>query len=142
VQHPTFIEAMKATSKSSAYYKPPSYLGLHTNLLKQSKVNISKHIVERMWNFIHKHGKTFCSNGWDNVARHPLLNVMFICPNGDVLLGAVNTLKECKDAHYICNALIGYIETIGMHNIVQICICNASNMQNVVNFLICHFPRV
>jgi hypothetical protein len=67
-------------------------------------------------------------NYWDNVTKCPLLNVMFACPNGDVFLGAFDTTRECKDAHYICNALIRYIETIRVNNVVQICIYNALNM--------------
>ncbi len=34
VWHPTFIEVVKATYESWTYYKPSSYHGLHTNLLK------------------------------------------------------------------------------------------------------------
>jgi hypothetical protein len=56
--------------------------------------------------------------------------MMFACPNGDVFLGVIDTTKECKNAHYICNALVKYIETIGMDNIVQIYIENFSNMVN------------
>lgn len=66
-----------------------------------------------MWNFIDKHGATISSNGWDNVVKHPLLNLIFFCPNADIFLGAIDTIKECKDAHYICNALIWYIEIVG-----------------------------
>jgi hypothetical protein len=66
-----------------------------------------------MWNFIHKYGTTICSNGWDNVAIHLLLNLMLFCPNGDIFLGAIDTIEECKDAHYICNALVWYIEIVG-----------------------------
>ncbi len=42
VWHPSFIEVVKATFESWTYYKPSSYHGLHTNLLKQSKVDVSK----------------------------------------------------------------------------------------------------
>jgi hypothetical protein len=42
-------------------------------------------------------------------------------------------------AHYICNALARYIETIGMNNIVQICTNNASSMKSAANLLIYHF---
>jgi len=42
MQHLAFIEGMEATFKSQTYYKPPSYHGLRTNLLKQSKVDVSK----------------------------------------------------------------------------------------------------
>jgi hypothetical protein len=56
--------------------------------------------------------------------------MMFACPNGDVFLGVIDTIGECKNARYICNALARYIETIGMDNIVQIYIDNFSNMVN------------
>jgi len=43
VLHSTIIEAMKTTLKSQNYYKPPpSYHGLSIDLLKQSKVDMSK----------------------------------------------------------------------------------------------------
>jgi hypothetical protein len=50
-------------------------------------------------------------------------------------------MKEHKDVHYVCNALDGYIETIGMDNIVQICRNNASNMWNAIILLIHHFSK-
>ncbi len=96
--HLAFIESMKETSKSWSYYEPPSYHGLHIDLLKQSKVDLSKHIFERMWNSIHKYGATICFNGWDNVVWCPLSNVVFICPNGDVFVGAIDTIGKHKDA--------------------------------------------
>ncbi len=112
--HSTVTKAMKATLKSWTYYKFTSYYGLYTNLLNQSKVDMSKH-VEKMWNSIHKY------DGWDIVIRCPLLNMMFTCPNWDVFLNGINTTGECKDAH-TCNALSRYIEMVGMlDNIIQIC---------------------
>jgi hypothetical protein len=94
-----------------------------------------------MWNSIHKYGATICFNGWDNVARHPLLNEMFTCLSGDVFIGSMDTTREQKDAQYICNALGGHIKTIGVDNIVQICIDNVSSMKNAIKLLICRFPN-
>ncbi len=91
---------------------------------------------------IHKYGTTICSNGWDNVTRHPLLNIMIVCPNGNVFIGSIDTNREWKDAHYICNALVGYIETIGVDNIVQICTDNVSSMKSAADLLICHFSSL
>jgi hypothetical protein len=65
---------------------------------------------------------------------------MFACPSGNVFIGSIDTIGEWKDAHHICNALVGYIETIGIDNIVQICTDNALSLRSVVNLLICHFP--
>ncbi len=46
-----------------------------------------------------------------------------------MFLGAINTTKDQKDAQYICNALVEYIQNVGVDNVVQICtnnICNPS----------------
>jgi hypothetical protein len=67
---------------------------------------------------------------------------MFACPSGDVFIGSIDTTREQKDAHYICNALVGYIETIGINNIIQICTNNVSSMKNATNLLIYHFPSL
>jgi hypothetical protein len=68
-----------------------------------------------------------------------LLNVMFAYPISNVFIGSIDTIRELKEAWCICNALGGYIETIRVDNIVQICTNNASSMKSVVNLLICHF---
>ncbi len=54
----------------------------------------------------------------------------------------IDTIGEHKDAHYICNVLVGYIEIIKVNNIVQIYINNAPNMKNMADFLIYHFPSL
>ncbi len=58
-----------------------------TNLLKQFKVDVSKQVTKRMHNLIHKYGATIYYNGWANVARRPMLELMFACPSGDVFIG-------------------------------------------------------
>jgi hypothetical protein len=81
---------------------------------------VSKHIFQRTRNSIHKYGTTICHDGWDNVTQCPLLNITFGCSSGDVFVHAIDTIGEHNDAQYICNALVGYIESIGMDNIVQV----------------------
>jgi hypothetical protein len=63
------------------------------NCSNESKVDMSKLVTKRMRNSIHKYGATICSNVWDNVIRHQLLNMMFVCLNGDVFLGAIDTME-------------------------------------------------
>jgi hypothetical protein len=94
--------------------------------------DVSKHISKTMWNSIHKYGVTTYYDGWDNDAWCILLNVIFPSPNGNVFIGTIDKIRERKDAQYICNALVGYIESIGIDNIVQICINNALNMWNAL----------
>ncbi len=90
----------------------------------------------------HKYGTTIYYNDWDNVAQHPLLNVMFSFPSGNVFIGSIDTTRERKDAYYKCKALGGYIKTIGVDNIVQICKNNVSSMKSATNLLICCFPSL
>ncbi len=57
-----------------------------------------KQFFNKMQNYIHKYGTTICFDGWDNVAQRTLLNVMFVCPNGNVFITfAIDTLEEHKD---------------------------------------------
>jgi hypothetical protein len=67
---------------------------------------------------------------------------MLVYLNGDVFISSIDIIGERNDTHYICNALAGYIKTIGIDNIVQICIDNASSMRSVTNLLIGHFPSL
>jgi hypothetical protein len=64
---------------------------------------------------------------------------MLASPNGDVFIGSIDTTREWKDAHYICNALARYIEIIKVDNIVQICTNNVLSMRNATNL---HFPSL
>jgi len=101
VRHSMFIEAMKVTFEFRTYYKPSSYHGLLTGLLKQSKVNVSKQITKRTRNSIHKYGATICFDGW---CRNPKIGFASKCevqrPMGPrVCLGVKHTFPnggECK----------------------------------------------
>ncbi len=62
---------------------------------------MSKQIIERTHNSIYKYGTTICSSGWDNVARHSLLNIMFACPSDDVFISSIDTTREQKNTHYV-----------------------------------------
>jgi hypothetical protein len=62
------------------------------------------------------------------------------CPNGDVFIGSIDTSREWKDAHYICNALGGCNKNIGVNNILQISKDNVLNMKSVIDLLIHCFP--
>jgi hypothetical protein len=59
---------------------------------------------------------------------------MFTCSNGNVFMGSIDIIGKQKNAHYICNTLVGYIETIGIENFEEICTNSASSMKSVTNF--------
>jgi hypothetical protein len=43
---------------------------------------------------------------------------MFVCSNKDLFLGNIDTTWDYKDAKYICNALVEYIQNVGVDNVV------------------------
>jgi len=109
----------------------------------QSKMDVSKQVTKRTWNSIHKYGATICSNGWDKCCMTSIVeHNACSSPSDDVFIGSIDITREWKDAHYICNMLVGYIETIGVDNIAQICTNNVSNMRSVADLLIFHFPSL
>jgi len=67
---------------------------------------------------------------------------MLVCPSEDVFIGSIDTIGDEKDGDYICNALVRYIKTIGVNNIVKICTNNALSMKSVVDLLIHYFPSL
>jgi hypothetical protein len=127
VWHLIFLEVVKTTLEFQPIINRHCTMDLCINMLKKSKVNVFKLFAKRTWNFIHKYGTTICLDGWNNVAKHPMLNMIFNCCNGDVFLGVIN-MRDHNDAHYICNALVGYIKIVRMDKIIQIFISNVSNM--------------
>jgi hypothetical protein len=79
-------------------------------------------VTERTWSLIDKYGTTICSYGWDNVAWHPLLNVMFACPSGDVFIGPIDSTREGRmPITYIMHWLdtLKPLESITLYKFVQ-----------------------
>jgi hypothetical protein len=141
-KHPAFVDAVEATSKSKVVYKPPPYNAIRTKLMKAAKDEVATMVNEKTKGSIHKYGVTICSDGWDNVTNRPLINVMLACTSGEVFLGSVDTTGERKDANYVANCMINYIEAVGAENVVQVCTDNAANMIAAGELLVRRFPHV
>ena len=58
-------------------------------------------------------GVSIVSDGWTNVACHPLINFMVSSQNGPVFLKEVNGLGNYKDAQYMGELFIKAIEEVG-----------------------------
>jgi len=62
------------------------------------------------------------SDGWTDVARHPLINFTVSSLNGLVFLKVVDALGKYKDAQYMGELFIKVIEDVGVDSCVQIII--------------------
>ena len=142
VRHPAFIAAVEATSKAGFEYNPPTYNAMRTKHIEPTRKHVQMQIEEKTKQCISLYGATICSDGWDNVVHRPLMNVMLVCPVGDVFLGSIDTTGNKKDKGYIAGKLEEYIEAVGPHNVVQICSDNASAMLGAMDKVVEDYPHI
>ena len=109
VRHSVFMKAVNSTANAGFDYNPPFYHAMQTTHIKTREKEIKAKIDERTKTSINLYGATICSDGWDNVNCRPLMNVMLVCPAGDVSLGLVNTAGEKKTMGYIATQVKIYI---------------------------------
>ena len=112
-RHPAFIEAVRATSVARFEYIPPTYYQLRTKYIAPKRLQIEKEIQAKVGFAVKNYGVTICSDGWDDVNRRPLMNVMMSCPAGDVFLGSIDTSGEKKSMRYIADQLKVFIDKVG-----------------------------
>ena len=109
-RHPTFVEAVNATASAGFNYKPPSYNALRTTLIESKKMEVEAEVKKATSFSIETYGISLCSDGWDNVVHHPLMNIMLSCPTGDIFLGSVDISGNKKTKEYIAGKLKKVIE--------------------------------
>jgi hypothetical protein len=71
------------------------------NLLKQSEVDVSIQVIKKIQNSIHKYEGTIWFNSCDNVAWHPWINIMLVCPSGDIFISSIDTTGEQMPIMYV-----------------------------------------
>ena len=91
---------------------------------------------------IEVYGATICTNGWDNITRQLLMNVMLLCPAGDIFLGCIDTTRNKKTKAYIATELKKFIEDVGPKFMTQICIDNAINMLGAMDDVVTTYPHI
>ncbi|XP_073151853.1 uncharacterized protein [Henckelia pumila] len=125
-RNPHYVRAFSlATQRTIPGYLPPGYNLLRTSLLQKEKAHIEKLLepTKAAWK---QKGVSICSDGWSDVQRRPLINIMAVCESGPMFLKAVNCEGEYKDKLFISKLLINAINEVGHQNVVQVVIDNAS----------------
>ena len=67
------------------------------------------------------------SDCWTNRKGRTLLNFLVHCPRGTMFIKSVDASTHLKDAALLCELMDGFIQEIGLHNVVQIITKNAAN---------------
>jgi hypothetical protein len=72
-------------------------------------------------------GCTVMVDGWTKMKGRTLLNFLVHCPRGTMFIKSVDASRHVKDATLLCELMDGFIQEIGLHNVVQIITNNATN---------------
>ena len=81
-------------------------------------------------------------DGWSNVQRRPLINVMVVSPRGETFMRVVDSSGKIKSGAYIADVLSESIEEVGPKNVVQVVMDNAKNCQAAGCLINLHYPHI
>ncbi|XP_059073592.1 uncharacterized protein LOC131855961 [Cryptomeria japonica] len=138
---PLWKEAMRMVNNAPKGYVPPSYEKLRTIVLDDEK----KHIEERLtdvrdsWSYT---GVSIVSDGWTDIARRPLINILVCSPKGIMFMKSHDTSGHVKDTTYIAGLFREAIEQVGRNNVVQIITDNAANNALAGDRITNEFPNI
>ncbi|XP_042416522.1 uncharacterized protein LOC122005528 [Zingiber officinale] len=125
VRNPHYVRAFSlATQRTIPGYLPPGYNLLRTSLLQKEKAHIEK-LLEPTKTAWKQKGVSICSDGWSDVQRRPLINIIAVCESGPMFLKAINCEGQYKDKIFISKLLINVINEVGHQNVVQVVTDNA-----------------
>jgi hypothetical protein len=85
-RHLLFIAVVKTTSIVGLNYIPPMYHAMQTKHIKPKVKQVKAKIEKATKQSIALYEATICFDGWDNVIHRPLMNVMLVCPVGDIFI--------------------------------------------------------
>jgi hypothetical protein len=142
VRHPSFTAAVQATLLARFDNEPPSYHVMWATLIEPTKKHVEVEVKKATKQSIEVYGATICTDGWDNVTRRPLMNVMLSCPAGDIFLGSIDTIGNKKTKAYIATELKKLIEDVGPRFVTQICTDNATNMLGTMDDIVTTYPHI
>ncbi|KAG6520646.1 hypothetical protein ZIOFF_017705 [Zingiber officinale] len=141
-RNPHYVRAFSlATQRTIPGYLPPGYNLLRTSLLQKEKAHIGKLLepTKAAWK---QKGVSICSDGWSDVQRRPLINIMAVCESGPMFLKAINCEGEYKDKAFISKLLINTINEVGHQNVVQVVTDNAPVCKAVGLLVEAKYPHI
>jgi len=105
VRFPYWQDMIRAINKAPQGYKGSNYEKVRTQLLKNEKDRVEDILapIHSSWNIS---GVTIVSNGWTDIRRRPLINIIATSPKGAMFIKAEHCSGEVKDAQFIADVII------------------------------------
>lgn len=130
VEHPLFKDMAKALACAPAGYKLPNRMSLMYGSLLDRTVRELRTEEAPIREVVMKYGGTVISDGWDDVTRNHLVNLIVGTCKASFFDGTIELRSEdSEDAQFISDLLISHIDRQGKLAIVQICTDTCSVMK-------------
>ena len=142
VNHSEWKTAWKKIGEYGPGFTPPTYHHMRNHLLDKCYTNTQEDVERLEINATNQSGCTIVSDGWSNVQRRPLINIMVICPRGECFIKAVDSSGEIKSGAYIASIISDVIDEIGEKNVLQVVMDNAANCRSAGRILEHQYPRL
>ena len=116
---PYYKEMVAAIADVGTSYVPPGEHKLRTTILENevSKINVQKEDMRQTWA---RCGCSIVMDGWTDIAKRPLINIIVTSTAGPFFLRAIDCSGKRKDASFQYELLRDAIEDVGVDNVVQV----------------------
>jgi hypothetical protein len=131
---PYYKEMVKAIATTRPSYVPPGEHKLRTLIIDMQLTNITVH-KERMRHTWVREGCSIDMDGWIDIAKCPLINIIVTCREGHFFLRAIDCSGKRKDATFQFELLRDAIEDVGPINVVHV-VTDATTMCRSTRLLI------
>ena len=83
--------AWKKIGEFGPGFNPPSYHCMRNDLLEKCYAQVKERVQRVILSNIELSGCSIVSDGWSNVQRKTLINVMIVSPRGDTFVRAIDS---------------------------------------------------
>ena len=142
VENDHWKKAWKTIGEFGPGFSAPTYHAIRNELLEKCYSQVKERVQRIILSNIEISRCTIVSDGWSNVQRKPLINIMVVSPRGETLVRVVDSAGSIKSGAYIVDIIASVIEEVGAKNIVQIVMDNAKNCKNASRILKQRYPHV
>ena len=115
---------------------------MQNDLLDKCYDHVKERVQRVILNNILLSGCTIVSDGWSNVQRKPLINIMIVSPRGETFVHVVDYAGSSKSRPYIVDVISSIIEEGGAKNVIQVVMDNAKNCKHAGKILKQRYPHV
>jgi hypothetical protein len=153
VSHPAFVEFVRAAIAVGSSWRPPSRATITRRIPE-----VKKMIKDKLHGLSAARQHTGCSlssDGWSNVQRRPLMNVVLSWPDGQEFLGVVDCSTSdwrdgesghghvpTKDARFIVDSIKMLASSVDVSEIVAVFMDNAAPCRAALSILEQEWPSV